>query len=210
MLYWQLVCKNWSITGCFKKEGGKMSRKALVLLGITLLFFFVACFYGREIKVSAQDTENLVRNGDFEIEGDTEGVARFWIPEVRRRDTEGGFWLDSEEKTQGKYSQRVDQDSAGKGFIRVNQDNIPAEPNSLYEFRAMVKSTGTYTIAVFEFFRDKEGNKINLIHSGIAQDWREIRKTIETTADAKDFRISLIVGTQGSAWFDEVELRKIK
>lgn len=91
--------------------------------------------------VSAAAMEpNLLSNGGLDRDADKDGVADGWVAEIHQQEGgEGIFNLDARTKRRGAFSQHIRHTSA-KGWVRLSQDGIPAQPNIRYLFRCWVKA----------------------------------------------------------------------
>lgn len=150
---------------------------------------------------------NLLTNGSLEGDFDGDGVADGWFAEVHRQEGgEGTFALDGQAKVLGKFSQQINHTSE-KGWVRVSQDGIPAQPNARYLFRCWVKANCRFLLIVYTFKADGSYDTFVIAQGqGTGDEWRLFSGTLATPTDARSFKVSLVTDSKGVAWFDGAEL----
>jgi len=151
---------------------------------------------------------NLLSNGGLDGDADKDGVADGWVAEVHRAEGgEGSFALDPQEKVQGVASQRIAHTSA-KGWVRLSQEGIPAQPNTRYLFRCWVKANCRFLLIVYAFRPDGSYETFLIAEGNGTQgnQWQLFSGVVRTPPDASRFKVSLVTDSQGEAWFDGAEL----
>lgn len=155
---------------------------------------------------------NVIENGEMDTDANGDGLADGWTMDVHKG-AEGAFALDSQVKTQGKSSQKIIHSSDSVEWVRASQAPIPAEPSTIYRFDCDVKSTCKYTLLVYEFVDDGTEKGKYLTHAmgsgAAAPEWTHVAGTVRTNEKVRSFKISLVTGSKGEAWFDGVKLVKV-
>ncbi len=162
------------------------------------------------VAIAAALEPNSLTNGGMEGDADGDGIADGWIAEVHRHEGgEGTFALDGQTKVKGRFSQRISHASE-KGWVRVSQVGISAQPNARYLFRCWVKADCRFLLIVYAF---RDGDKYDTFVIGTEDagrgtegEWKLVTGVIATPADARSFKVSLVTDSKGTAWFDEAEL----
>jgi hypothetical protein len=150
---------------------------------------------------------NLLTNGSLESDFDGDGVADGWFAEIHRQEGgDGTFALDGKTKVLGKFSQRINHTSE-KGWVRISQDGIPAQPNARYLFRCWVRANCRFLLIVYAFKADGSYDTFVIAEGrGTGDEWRLFGGTLTTPSDARSFKVSLVTDSRGVAWFDGAEL----
>jgi hypothetical protein len=150
---------------------------------------------------------NLLTNGSLESDFDGDGVADGWFAEIHRQEGgDGAFALDGKTKVLGKFSQRINHTSE-KGWVRISQDGIPAQPNARYLFRCWVRANCRFLLIVYAFKADGSYDTFVIAEGrGTGDEWRLFGGTLMTPSDARSFKVSLVTDSKGVAWFDGAEL----
>ncbi len=177
---------------------------------MSALFF---CF----CAMAAALEPNLLTNGGMESDADGDGVADGWVMEIHRHEGgEGALALDRHEKVKGNFSQRITHNSE-RGWVRISQVGIPANPNARYLFRCWVKADCRFLLIVYAF-RDGDRYDTFMIAEGYGtgeggrgtesegNGWRLFSGVVSTPPDVRSFKVSLITDSRGTAWFDDAEL----
>lgn len=151
---------------------------------------------------------NLLQNPSLEINADGDGLADGWQGQIHTdQGATGGFAVDATEKHSGAACQRLDHTSDNTGWVRVSQEPIPARPDAVYRVSVWVSSQCPYTVTLYQFRKDKAPYLNVTIGTGKKTNgWVEVSQVVTAPADAESFKLSLITGGKGSAWFDDAEI----
>ncbi len=148
----------------------------------------------------------MLRNADFAVDADKDGVADGWSKNIHKG-AEGKCSIERDES--GRFVQRIDHTNASQEWARVSQLNLPARKGAIYVVAVDVKATGPWSVILYQFrAKAKHANDYDSHHvgSGGATGWRRITKAIRTTDDATTFKLSLITQGKGTAWFRNASL----
>ncbi len=149
----------------------------------------------------------LLRNGDFRVDTDEDGIADGWRKEIHKG-AEGTFSLERDAK--GNPVQRIDHTNESKEWVRASVMELPARPEGLYVVSVDVRATGPWSVILYQFKRNAKDANDYLSHhigTGGKTGWKRISGVIRTTEDATTFKFSLITQGKGTAWFRDASLR---
>ncbi|MHB1459477.1 MAG: carbohydrate binding domain-containing protein, partial [Armatimonadota bacterium] len=158
--------------------------------------------------VEAKPSVNLIKNFGFEASMDgwkSMGQAQ--------------FGLDSSFKHSGVNSLRIRIEPAtGLEYQRVYY-TIPVKPGQVYKGRFWVYYTklsdGIGAYGVLEFLNSK-GSLGSGVHSepipnvGRPNEWHALDNTAEVPEGATEMRLMLVMHSHGTAWFDDVEVIRLR
>lgn len=176
------------------------------------------------IPVIPASSENILPNGDFEIESQkTPGTPDNW--NYGKRWTKGDHYWIEEGARSGKKAMKIEATSytppekaSGTGGITVHSNMfLSPEPQSMIEVSAWVKyqdvvSPGSYFKLRFViYFFDEEGKRIrhtDLLCEEGSRDWTKIENRLMVPKGTK--KISVMFGLTactGIGWIDDVQVR---
>jgi len=176
-----------------------------IILSVLMMVTCLTIIPGGTGKARENQSENLLRNSDFEVL-EAPDKPRFWS---RGR----GWSLDTEGPYQGKSCMRASE--AWRWLLQ----EVPAKPEKYYSFTAYVKSdigvarkTDYQNTFLWLDYLDKEG-KIIKEESGpiyVASSWGLYGRVILTPTKTEKIRVKLgkRLG-EGSVWFDGIELKSL-
>ncbi|MCK5802722.1 MAG: family 20 glycosylhydrolase [Lentisphaeria bacterium] len=150
--------------------------------------------------------ENLLPSPSFESDGDGNGVADGWSLSVhdgaagRAQTVPGG--------RNGGRCQQIVHENASSEWVRVSVDDIPARPLRTYVMRVWVRSTGRWSVVLYEFPKGRKDKYLTYsVGDGDDTDeWTCVTKMVTTREDCGTFKISLVTSGVGEAWFDDAVL----
>jgi hypothetical protein len=146
------------------------------------------------------EAENLLANGDFEIDGDDDGLPDDWeiVPPVV---------FDEDVVKSGERSVRIDSDS-----VAINNFSkywVTLKPNTVYTFSGWVKTediAGGQGAQMYPYdFDGASGGGISIVLHG-TNDWTRMSQTFKTADDGEGRVNFRVYGSTGSAWFDDLRL----
>ena len=149
--------------------------------------------------------ENLLPNASFEDDGNGDGIADGWSPNIHSG-AEGRFQLDADQCRVGRVAQQIVHSNTSSEWVRLSRLDIPARPEELYRFDGWVRATCAWQILLYEFPRGSDRDKYvaHRIAGGGATEWTAVGRVVQTASTARDFKLSLVTSGQGEAWFDDV------
>ncbi len=149
---------------------------------------------------SAAEGENLLPNGDFEIDEDGDGLPDEW-------ETARPLAFDEEVVHSGARSVRIDSDDVT--INNINKGYVTLAPNTIYTLTGWMKTedvAGGQGAQVYLYdFEGAQTGGISIIMHG-TNDWTQVRQVFRT-GDAPEGRVTFrIYGSTGTAWFDDLAL----
>lgn len=149
---------------------------------------------------AAPEGENLLPNGDFEIDDDGDGLPDGWeiAPPVV---------LDEQTVHSGNRSVRIDSDNMA--INNINRGWVTLKPNTIYTLTGWMKTenvVGGQGAQIYPYdFEGAQTGGISIVMHG-TNDWTQVRQVFRTGDDPQG-RISFrIYGSTGTAWFDDLRL----
>ncbi len=146
------------------------------------------------------DGQNLMANGDFEIDEDGDGLPDGWevaLPLV----------FDEEVVKSGKRSVRIDSDN-----VQINNFSkywLTLKPNTTYTLNGWMKTEeinggAGAQMYVYDFEGAQTGGIAIVFHG--TNDWTHVSQSF-TTADDLEGRVNFrVYGSTGTAWFDDIRI----
>ena len=142
--------------------------------------------------------EGLLRNGSFE-KADVKGMPVGWQGEIRAG-AEGRFELVPEARD-GALALHMVHANEAKEWVRASQEPIPVRPGARLRISGWLKAQGPWQVLLYEFVAAGTYTSKSLA-SGKATDWQRLNQLVTLSPNAHHLKLSLIVPTQGEAWFD--------
>lgn len=144
-------------------------------------------------------TENILVNGDFELDADQDGNPDAWL-----------IWepveLDGQIQHDGAYSAKIHSETE---INNINKQYVQLEPDTAYTLSGWIKTadvTGGAQIYPYEFddCTACQGGGAWIAVTGTT-DWTFYRRVFVTGSDVEG-RINFRIYGTGTAWFDDIHL----
>lgn len=142
--------------------------------------------------------DGLLRNGSFE-KADVKGMPAGWQGEIRAG-AEGRFELVPEARD-GALALHIVHANEAKEWVRASQEPIPVRPSARLRVSGWLKAQGPWQVLLYEFVAAGTYTSKSLA-SGKTTDWQRLNQLVTLSPNARHLKLSLIVPTQGEAWFD--------
>ncbi|MCD6360794.1 MAG: hypothetical protein J7M38_07995, partial [Armatimonadetes bacterium] len=151
-------------------------------------------------RAGETEAENLLANGDFELDEDGDGLPDGWeiAPPVV---------FDEDVVKSGKRSVRIDSDS-----VTINNFSkywVTLKPDTTYTFSGWMKTeniTGGQGAQMYPYaFDGAAGGGIRMVLHG-TNDWTHMSQTFKTADDVEGRVNFRVYGSTGTAWFDDLRL----
>jgi len=144
--------------------------------------------------------ENLLPNGDFEVDADGDGLPDEWevaLPLV----------FDEEVKHSGDRSVRIDSDSTA--INNFSKGWVDLQPNTTYTLSGWMKTNrieGGQGAQIYPYeFDGAQGASISIVMRG-TNDWTPVSQVFRTGEDGSGRITFRVYGSTGTAWFDDLRV----